>query len=73
MSELVLYLVGLNLDLESESPDRWEFTGVFSDFDKAEKACTKPGHFVAPVPLNEVAPEESTSFPTSSYPLLEAS
>ena len=68
MSEVMLYLAGRTLDPEAEEPRRWEFLGIFSDQARAEGACSGPGDFVAPVMLNQPAPEKSGPFPSAWYP-----
>jgi len=54
----------------SESPQ--EFTGVFSDKEKAVAACITEMHSVGgPITLNEAFPLETVALPLNWYPLLE--
>src|SRR3990167_4528459 len=59
-----LWLCGLN----KIDPDNWEFIGVFSDEQKAIDACKDEDYFIAPIKLNECAPDETTEFPDAYYP-----
>ena len=58
----------------TDTPDGvvWSIEGIFDTEDKALAACTTDFHFVAPVELNEVAPEGRHIMPGSYYPLLES-
>lgn len=49
----------------------WEFMGVFATREKAIAACSRRLDFVAPVKVDERAPEELEGFEDSFYPLTE--
>lgn len=47
----------------------WEMVGVFTSEEKAVAACTKKSHFVAPLEMNAIAPDETVEWPDCYYPL----
>lgn len=70
-----LWLAGRYRGPESptnEVPPPWEFLGIFDSRAKAVQACKQDIDFVAPVKLNECAPDELSTFERAYYPLREA-
>ena len=47
----------------------WDLQGIFSTREKAVAACRNENYFIAPVTVDEVVPDETTSFPGVEYPL----
>lgn len=47
----------------------WELLGIYDDELRAVARCTTTNDFVAPVGLNEDAPEPMTYFPEVRYPV----
>lgn len=60
-----LWVCGKLLD----SPDAWEFQGVFSTEEKAIAArADRPDFFIGPAAMDEVAPDEPTPWPGGYIP-----
>ena len=49
----------------------WEILGIFSTEERAIAACKLPIDFVAPLTIDEVAPDEPVEFLNSFYPLAD--
>lgn len=63
-----LWIVGKFIKKDKNDHVFWECGGVFSTEKKAVDACHDMRYFVAPINLNEVAPQEKTDFPDCYYP-----
>lgn len=61
-----LWIVGKALPDHDEQ--RWEFCGVFSTKELAEKACLSESYFVGPATLDEQLPEAPAFWPDAYYP-----
>ena len=53
----------------SEDGRMWEFVGVYTSESLAVAACTDWRYFVAPINLNDTAPDDVSVFPGASYPI----
>ena len=62
-----IYLVGKYIKKINDDV-AWECGGVFDSEEKAVAACHDERYFVAPMILNEIAPQEKTDFPGAYYP-----
>lgn len=62
---MVLWVVGKANRLNRKE---WEFQGVFDQKSMAENACKDDRHFVGPVNLNEMIPDEPRIWPGAYYP-----
>lgn len=60
----VLFLVGMYRDGEQN----WEFVGIYTSRDIAISHCKDHQYFVAPVIVNETAPEHRTNWDAIFYP-----
>jgi hypothetical protein len=63
---MTLYIVGHRRDGMEE---KWEFCGVFDDYERAVKECHGPNYFVGVAALNESWPEERHEWERCYYPL----
>lgn len=57
--------------VQRHNPSQWSCVGVFDDQEKAEKQCLADNDFVAPMPLNQVGPDEAIKWPGAYFPHLE--
>lgn len=62
--EMNLYIIG-----RMSIKGYWEIVGVFDDEIEAVSHCLSEDYFVGPITLNEVAPEETTTWPGAYRPL----
>lgn len=63
-----LWLTG-QFKAETDKGSVWEFQGIFSTQELAEKACINNNCFVARVELNVSGPEETRIFQDMYYPV----
>jgi len=49
----------------------WDLMGVFSDEEKAMKACVRDNYFIGPTDLDQHLPEAPQVWPGAYYPLAE--
>lgn len=49
----------------------WEVKGVFTDESQAIAACTEDTHFVGPIVMNTILPDETQEWPGGYYPCLQ--
>lgn len=61
-----LYLVGKVINYELKS---WEFAGVFSTEEIAEKNCFDEKYFLARIKVDQPIPKETHDFEYYRYPL----
>lgn len=61
------FIVGKVLNHETKT---WEFSGLFSDEEKAIAYCITENYFLAEVKLNEFTGDETSDFDYAYYPLL---
>lgn len=66
--KLELYLVGKVINYELKS---WEFSGIFSTEELAEKNCFDETYFLARVEVDKEIPKETHDFPYYRYPKSE--
>lgn len=46
----------------------WDFLGVYSTDDRAIHACQSDVHFIAPMSMDDTAPDEPTPWPGAYFP-----
>lgn len=64
-----LWLVGKLIPNEDYTKwNTWEVQGIFDTEEAAKAVCSTPCHFVGPLFLNEVLPDESTEWPGAYSP-----
>jgi len=63
----VYFVVG---KIDANDHLRWEFQGMFSDLDRAVKACRDWRYFVAPAIMNAEIPEDMIPWPDLYYPIV---
>jgi len=50
--------------------NEWDGKGAFSSKTKAISACTVPEHFIGPLNIDEILPDEIIDWPGCEYPLI---
>lgn len=67
---MTLWLVG-QFKAITQKGNVWEFQGVFSTQELAEKACVSEYYFVTPITVDVPSPDETCKFSGSYYPVKE--
>jgi hypothetical protein len=62
-----IYMVG-KFVADTESGTVWELDSLWTGFDEAMDKCRDEDYFVAPMPLNDAGPHETTEFDWVCYP-----
>lgn len=65
MDGQIVYIVG---KINPSNSREWEFEGVFSSQERAEKACLDRNYFIGPAVINRICEKVTVRWPDAYYP-----